>query len=172
MLFTRCTVFIIALLALLYIIGCSSSENPSQNIIDNKSSWFTNSLPVYITDWNADGTPAAGSGTLGLFNFRIDPVNINVEITSIRGSKITDVLETVDITNFLMMAPCYDCVSIGGISLNPDGNVVVTIGIRHPFGAGDPLKPISGQNRADLHVFNVEGIVISNSLARVFPGIG
>lgn len=117
-------------------------------------------------------SPASGYGALGIFNLHVDPLNLSAELTSLRSSSLQDVLEVVDITNFLRMAPCTNCVKLRSVSFNPDGNPVVTIGIKHPFKAGDPLKPISGQNRSGLHVFNVEGIVVSSTDGLTFPGLG
>ncbi|MBU1023491.1 hypothetical protein KKB99_04295, partial [bacterium] len=77
--------------------------------------------------------------------------------------------EVVDITNFMSMAPCTDCAKIKSVELNNDGNLVVSIGLKHPFAVGDPAKPITGRNRADLHVFNIEGIVISNAPGESYP---
>lgn len=71
------------------------------------------------------------------------------------------------------MAPCSDCAKIKSVSLDANGNLVVEIGLKHPFDAGDLLKPITGRNRGDLHVFNIEGIVASqDSAVTIFPGMG
>jgi hypothetical protein len=129
------------------------------------------SFPVGVTDRFPDNSPAGGVGMLGLFNLSIEPSNMTASLAPVRKAALTDVLEVVDITNFLQMAPCTDCVRLKSVSMDADGNLVLSIGIKHPFPAGDPFKPITGRNRADLHVFNVEGIVVSNSLATSFPGI-
>jgi hypothetical protein len=98
---------------------------------------------------------------MGLFTLYLDKSNANAELAPLRSSAITDTLEVVDITNFLQLSPCKDCVKISGVGLDSDNNLVVTIGIKHPFDAGDSSEPITGKNRGDLHVFNVEGIVAS-----------
>lgn len=36
------------------------------------------------------------------------------------------------------------------------------LGVKHPFPTGDPLKEITGRNRADLHVFNIEGTILTD----------
>jgi hypothetical protein len=145
--------------------GCSGSESPV-----HPETVYT-SLPVGISDMGSDGIPAGGSGALGIFNLHVDAANLNAQLTPLRQTELTDVLEVVDITNFLRLAPCVDCAKIKSVALDSDGNLVVSIGIKHPFNPGDPLKPISGRNRGDLHVFNVEGIVVSNSSGTGFPGI-
>ena len=129
-------------------------------------------IPVGVTDFSSNGTPSGGMGTLGLFSLNVDPLTQTAEMESLREGESTDVLEEVDLTNFLTIAPCTNCVKIKSVALDPDGNIVVSIGIKHPFPTGDPFKPITGKNRGDLHVFNVEGIVISNAPATTFAATG
>ncbi|MFH1514885.1 MAG: PKD domain-containing protein, partial [bacterium] len=150
-------------------IGCSSGNNP---VITNDSGEFAY-LPVGVSDYDADQNPINGYGILGLFEVNVDVGSLTGEVQSLRETSSTEVLEIVDITNFLTMAPCGDCVKLMGVELSPAGNVILKIGIKHPFGTGDSSKPISGQNRGDLHVFNVEGQVLIESMSSTnFPGIG
>jgi hypothetical protein len=109
---------------------------------------------------------------LGVFQVHVDIDTGEFELSPLRKASATDVLEVVDITNFLAMSPCTDCVRIRSVGLNADGRLFVETGIRHPFAPGDMMKPPSGKNRADLHVFNVEGIVASSMDEIEFPGIG
>jgi N-acetylneuraminic acid mutarotase len=127
---------------------------------------------VGVSDRLPDGSPASGTGALGVFNLLVNADEISAELIPLRQNSLTDTLEVVDITNFLAMAPCTDCAKIRSISIDADGNIVVSIGIKHPFPTGEPLKPISGQNRGDLHVFNVEGTVVSNGTGISFPELG
>ncbi len=148
--------------------GCSHGDNPTTPAANFDS---INYLKVGISERFPDGSPASGVGVLGLFNLSIDPSKAAAELVSLRNTALTDVLEVVDITNFLQMAPCYDCARIGSVSLDDDSNLVVSIGIKHPFDLGDPAKPITGRNRADLHVFNVEGTIVSNVAGDSFTGL-
>jgi hypothetical protein len=165
-----------ALLIFLVVIGCSGGTSlvtPSGNGTSGiEIKPLTGSLGVGVADYLPDGSPASGMGLMGLYTLAIDPVNSTAELTPIRNGALTDVLEVVDITNFLSLAPCTDCAKMKSISLDADGNPVISIGIKHPFDCGDPLKPVTGKNRADLHVFNVEGIIVSNADGTSFPGIG
>jgi hypothetical protein len=129
-------------------------------------------IPIGVSDTFPDGSPSSGMGALGLFNLSIDSANGTAELASLRQTALADVLEVVDITNFLQMSPCYDCAKIGAVSIDADGNLVVSIGIKHPFPAGDPFKPISGKNRGDLHVFNIEGTIVSNLAGYSFAELG
>ncbi len=160
-----CTVIFMLLL-----FGCSSGNAPVTP--DNEAMDSNYSMPVGVSTLFPDGSPASGMGALGVFNLSVNADEISAELTPIRQNSLTDVLEVVDITNFLQMAPCSDCAKIGSISIDIDGNLVVSIGIKHPFEAGDSLKPISGKNRGDLHVFNIEGTIVSNLTGTSFPGLG
>ena len=168
---------IFVLLALFILYGCSGSGNPTIPSGSESTAKLNNitynSLPVGVSDYSADGKPTAGYGALGLFNVHLDKTSLTGDITSLRSAGSTDVLEIVDITNFLRMAPCTNCVKLMNVSLDADSHLVAKIGIRHPFQAGDPFKPITGKNRADLHIFDIEGIVVSDGTSTTaFSGIG
>lgn len=156
---------IMILTVLVLIIGCSKGNLGPTTPQDTHDLDY---LPVGVSSWN-DSLPSEGSGFLGLYELEINPAELSAELVSLRKSALTDILEVVDITNFLMMAPCTDCAKVISISLDEDSHPVVRIGIRHPFEAGDLLKPISGRNRGDLHVFNVEGIIVSDAPVILFP---
>jgi hypothetical protein len=162
---------IILLIILFLTAGCSKSLSMTEPGFESNPGKFElsmdNLLPVLVSDWGEPGDPLAGMGTIGLYHVSLNSNTLNGEISSLRQSSLADVLETVDITNFLALAPCTSCARIDNISIDSDNNVVASIGIKHPFDPGDPLKPITGRNRADLHVFNVEGIVVSQSAGSI-----
>ena len=163
---------VVLILLLTAILGCSSSSEKSVSPT-MPTSGITGNLPIGVSDRFPDGSPSEGFGVMGLFELTIDALNMRAELTPIRKSALTDVLEVVDITNFLMMAPCTTCVKIKSVAMDADGHLVVSIGIRHPFPTGDPFKPITGKNRADLHVFNIEGILASQGTSTAgFPNLG
>ena len=162
------TMLLIAILLILT--GCG---NGSSSVLQPVHPVLNADQPILVgvTEFDEGGNPASGVGALGIFSLRLDKGELIADLSPLRNVALTDVLEIVDITNFLQMAPCTDCVKIKSVSLNMDGNLVVSMGIKHPFDAGDPLKPPTGKNRADLHVFNVEGTIISNATGVVYPGI-
>ncbi|MBU1023054.1 hypothetical protein KKB99_02100, partial [bacterium] len=127
----------------LYDVNLLSTSNPS----------------VFASTRDENGFPSEGEGLIGAFTINLATDPLSAEIVPIRKTNITDSLETLDITNFLTYHPCSDCVRIKSIGINIDNQLVMAIGIKHPFDIGDPLEPISGKNRIDLHVFNVEGIL-------------
>ncbi|MFH1514515.1 MAG: PKD domain-containing protein [bacterium] len=121
------------------------------------------SLPVLVSDSDRTGAIKGGFGAIGLFQVFVDATNLSGEMIPLRSTLSTDVLEIVDITNFLTLSPCSDCVKLESIGLDTKSNLVLEIGIRHPFDAPNLEETASGTNRADLHVFNVEGTIIGES---------
>jgi len=164
--------FLLVFTSAIIISSCSHIEPGTPSVPDNQQDLnYSGNIPnppVYVSDYDSSGNPLAGMGVLGIYSGYIDSTNLIGEVIPLRTNSLTDTLEVVDITNFLTLSPCTDCVKIKSISRNPDGYPVVTIGIRHPFDAGEPLKPITGRNRADLHVFNVEGIIAVESDDLIF----
>lgn len=158
------------------LVGCSSNVNimspdSSQAPSDNTN---LNTPGIAVEEVSSDGTPISGEGVIGLYQVTIDSTSLSAEISNMRSGALDDVLEIVDITNFLALSPCTDCAKIESIELDSENHIVLKIGIKHPFPAGDESKPITARNRGDLHVFNIEGTVIfdDSSDSTLFPGIG
>jgi len=134
---------------LMIIFGCSATSRSPAEIL----------LPPANDSFNS---PQSEFRILGAFTLKLNRNNLAAELLPLRKAAITDTLEVVDITGYLITEPCLDCARISKIGLDTDENIVATIGIKHPMDAGNPLQAISWKNRADLHVFNVEGIILSN----------
>jgi hypothetical protein len=96
-------------------------------------------------------------------------------MVSLRDASTADVIEAIDLTTFLTILPCNNCVRLDKIELTTDSDLAVYISIKHPFPMGDPGKPIKATNRADLLGYNIEGIVVgdgpatSNALGVRYP---
>ena len=160
---------IIGLMILLSVLGCSGGKSP---VLPSGTGQKTDSTPIDIFQESTDPSPYFSAGLLGIFSGHIDAANLTGELVPFRDMQNQDVLEVVDLTNFLHLAPCTNCVKVHSVQLDSDNHLVVNIGIRHPFPLGDPLKPPTGRNRLDLHVFNIEGIVAMTSSTSVsFPGL-
>lgn len=146
------------LFTLLFQISCSTNTptTPS-NTIDCSSDF---NLPVLISSRNIDGNPTDGIGMLGAYFVNVETNPLSCELVPVRNASTIDSLEVIDITNFLSYVPCRDCIKISNIGFDEDNQIVMTIGIKHPFDIGDPLEPVTGKNRIDLHIFNIEGILI------------
>ncbi len=166
----RLSLFICFFTACLIFSGCSGSNistAPGVTAFDS-----TDLALDGVSDFDANGKPLAGCGSLGLFEIHVNVETLEGEITPFRTTASADVLEIVDITNFLQVAPCTECVKLRSIALDSDENLVLSIGIKHPFGAGDAGELISGRNRADLHVFNVEGTILASTAnVDIFGGL-
>ena len=102
---------------LMFFAGCSSKANPATPSNDT----YSGQLPVGVSDRFPDNSPASGFGALGIFNLNISANETEAELTPLRESLLTDVLEVVDITNFLQLAPCNDCAHIESVNLDLDG---------------------------------------------------
>jgi hypothetical protein len=109
------------------------------------------------------GSAEINSGMLGLYQITLDSASGTGSIEPVRGAAAMDVLEAVDITGFMTQKPCSDCARIFGVGINLDGNIIMNLGVKHPFEAGNPAEPITGKNRIDLHVFNIEGTIITDN---------
>ena len=146
--------------------GCSSGKNPltPQDPVNqavnniNLHQSLPDSIPVAFTGDLPDGG-RTGYGVLGVFDARIDPVNLTGELISRRKASAIKDSFVVDITNFLTITPCTDCLKITKIELNEENNLVVRFDIRHPFEHGTFAEPPSARNRLDLHLFDVFGVL-------------
>jgi PKD repeat protein len=141
---------------LIILLGCSGGNNSPLTPGINQGSQTS----VGVSNLLSDGNPSGGSGLIGIYEISVDKGAMTAEMTSLRSSSAIDTLEVVDITGFMSVSPCKDCAKIRSVGVDTNGNVVLSIGIKHPFAAGDPANQITGKNRADLHIFNVEGVMV------------
>ncbi|MCD6216800.1 hypothetical protein J7L05_02930 [bacterium] len=157
----------------LMLTSCSSGggiTTPSPDDSAFQASSYSD-FPVAVSGWLADGSPSGGTGMLGIFQAHIDIANLSGELVPLRDGALADVIEAIDITGFLTVSPCYDCVKLESVSLNSSGNLVLSIAIKHPFPMGNPSNPITSMNRADLIVYNVEGIIVTDG-AGIYNALG
>lgn len=118
--------------------GCSSdSNNP---VLPGTS----NTTPV-ISQFEQDGV-ITGQGFIGVWDVIADPVNLTVESAMPRALSGLGDTFYVDLTWFLTGSPCVDCLKINSIALDSDQNIVLGVGVKHPFQPGA---------RLDLHVFDL-----------------
>jgi hypothetical protein len=157
--------FLIFLLSLT-IIGCSGGGNlpvtPSQSS-DNPGAIISEEFhPTDASDvlYSYDSDTAIAYKAFGIYQVIIDPSNLTAELLpSRRSSKIGDTFDA-DLTQFLTVTPCYNCIRIDGIEMVGTNQVQVGFAIKHPF--GDITK------RPDLHAFDVRGIIIADG-NQTFP---
>lgn len=142
---------------ILVIIGCSKSghfDSVSPPIVQNEQSNII-SEPTYMRTGQF-----SYQGMIGVYSLKVDPNKPSAELSHLRESSDLGQSYAVDITNFLALKPCNDCVRIKSIRMEPDKTITLQIGARHPFPLpADPNNPLSNE-RLDLHVFDVEGILV------------
>ncbi|MBU1023948.1 hypothetical protein KKB99_06665, partial [bacterium] len=165
-------VLIIGIL-LLVAFGCSKGNVPTAPEAESYDN-INADLPLFVTSYDSEGMPSGGDAALGVFSVRVDTKTLEYEMTPLRnsaeGSK--DVLEVLSITNFVTGWPCKDCASLLEVGMLDENRLNLLFGIKHPFPTPKPGEPGSAKNRADLHVFNVEGMLVLDDTAQNFPNIG
>ncbi|MFH1515367.1 MAG: hypothetical protein ABIG42_07905, partial [bacterium] len=166
----RLSKFVFIILSVVIIAGCSSNgtgvvtpDNSGPNSIGEEETYAND--PLIVSNISDEGVITGGVGTLGFFEGNLNLKTLEATLTPLRssGRALEDSL-VVDITTFLKISPCADCVKIGGVSLDSQGNPVLKIGVSHPFPPGDKNNEPSPTNRLDLHVFSARGFVISDGL--------
>jgi len=124
------------------------------------------SLPVIAFD----GETALG--LFGAFNLMLSPTKTDAELVPMRSPAIGESY-IVSGSAFFTMTPCSDCLKISSISLSLEENIILGFKVKHPFPAGDPLKPPTARNRNDLDVFDLALIVVPlEKTADNYPLIG
>jgi hypothetical protein len=96
----------------------------------------------------------------GVYYVTIDPVALTGEIIPSRNASGVGMTFDADLTQFLTIAPCPNCLQIASIGLTADSQIAVGFAVKHPF--ADPAK------RPDLHGFDVRGIVLAEGTT-TFP---
>lgn len=113
---------------------------------------------------------------LGLVAIDLDPETLQVTFAPLTVPERSGQggLESVHLTSYLTTKPCADCLKIAGVRRLPGGQLGLDVAIRHPFTPGNPDLPGSATNRLDLHVYNVEGVLLVNDFEQktTFPGLG
>jgi len=146
------------------LVGCSGGGKgpiePGLNLPADEMPSSNNETAIYTPDGMLEG------GTLPML-FGIYEVELNLDALEgdIHPFRTTDVLGDsfmVDITPFLSIDPCADCIDIKSIALSSEGYVEVTFQTKHPFDTS---------RRYDLHVFDLRGIVVTGDNTRQFDKI-
>jgi hypothetical protein len=135
------------------IMGCSGNS-PT---LPNQGSTQSDSLP--IIGFAESGGVSNALGLLGAYELIMDPETVSAELTAKRTSAIGESF-IVSGKGFFTITPCSDCFKIKRISLDSDGNVVLTFHLKHPFEPGNDAKPPTARNRKDLDIFDTACIVV------------
>jgi len=126
-----------------------SDETNNNAPISSEELVITNASDVLY----ADASRATAYKAFGIYQVVLDPKSLTAEITPSRKSQSIGMTFDSDLTQFLTVSPCTDCLGIYGIRLIPPDQVEIGFGVKHPF--ADIAK------RPDLHGFDVRGIVLA-----------
>lgn len=152
-------------------ISCSGGNNPvaSSAIPDGRVIVDNELTPGQLTGT----TPPLSSnrGVWGAWKVHLDTENLTAELTPAVNSvdrsamKIGDFYDA-DLSQFLTVSPCADCLQISGLKIETNGlistlNIDVTM--KHPFG--------NLAKRPDLHGFDVRLIFASDYPRMSFPNM-
>jgi len=135
----KLSILILMLSMMLLFVGCSDSRNPVVPGESHDISTLSQSDRTY-------------PGMLGAWKVLIDTKNMTAEIIPARNAaKIGDCFDA-DLSQFLTVSPCENCLSIAGIQVSPEKNIYLKLRMRHPF--------TNRTTRPDLHGFDVRAIFI------------
>jgi len=157
-------VFIVVIVV--FIFGCSSSSNLTTPETENRNPISSSSKISYhpIINHSVDGVTSY-QGVFGAWKIHIDPLNLSAEIIPPRNAQAIGNIFDADLSQFLEVSPCADCISIGKVYLDAYEDLNVEFRMKHPFS--------NIATRPDLHGFDVRGIFIGESLEsyQSFPDI-
>ena len=148
--------FFMILVPVVLLAACSGGANPvspgTAGLPDVSAR-----MPVYVSQ--VSDNLIAGTGVLGLYQVTIDPGNLTYEVNQVRTSSFVPNEYEIDLTTALTVKICKDCFRINSIGLAGNGDLLIDAGVKHPFPKITSL-PAPKPQRPDLHIFDVQGIVI------------
>lgn len=164
------------LAALVAVVGCNGGSDAPTSPTDPVTQRDSSDLPVLVSSTTPDGTPLASSGTMAAYRVSLDLATMKGTLSPLlRSAQVGDPefkepgdSLLLDATGFFQQSPCSDCLRIDGLGINGLNEVLVTIGLRHPFPIPAATLPIEKQ-RWDLHIFDAAGIVLSAPTDEVVP---
>lgn len=147
----KITTLISGLIFIFLSVACSSGSTPvaPSNAIDSDS------LSDLVSSGSAPETPVNTRGVFGAWQIAIDTSTLTAEILPARNAQAIGNIFDADLTQFLEVSPCANCVEIGDIFFDGYNNLNVSMMMKHPF--SNLLK------RPDLHGFDVRGIFVMPS---------
>jgi hypothetical protein len=142
----RTIVFLLTIaLSVMMISSCSGGRSPittSENQLPDNSAISQKSVA------------AAYPGVFGAWKVTVDIETLTAEIIPARNASAIGNTFDADLSQFLMVSPCHNCLAIGGIEVEDDELLDMDIYMRHPF--ADISK------RPDLHGFDVRAIFLNS----------
>jgi hypothetical protein len=153
---------LLSCLSILVCVLCACSKGSNPTTPGNESSqWNITTVPVAESNPGLDENPYRG--VFGAWKVLIDRENLTAEIIPARNAaKIGDIFDA-DLSQFLTVSPCSNCMNISGVRIARDGNLHLDLQIRHPFS--------NLASRPDLHGFDVRAIFIGEAVATAYDPI-
>jgi hypothetical protein len=132
--------FIVAVMILVLFVSCSKGVNPltPDSIV---------SEPPTVSETGTQFMDNPYRGVFGAWKVIIDPDTLTAEIEPARNAQAIGLIVDADLSQFLTISPCNNCLRITGVRYNHNQGLILEIGLRHPF--------LNGAARPDLHGFDV-----------------
>ena len=148
--FPRCAsqLLLTGLLALLALVGCGGGSKSAAPTTQP-------GLPAISRGESLSHRLPSNEAALGVYSLSLDfsaGVAAVLPIQPPRDATAIGDTVTPDITPYLNQSPCADCFKVKAMAKDPDGNLLIDFGLRHPFS--------STALRSDLSVFDARAILI------------
>lgn len=149
-------------LALALITGCAQSSGTTPTLPAGAGSETNPFGPDVVLDGMA-------TGALGALNVSIDPATLEILTSPVVSRETAGQGDIFHLSIRPFLQPRN--LRVTGIALNGDGNIEVSVLLTHPFAAPADLNPpVSATKRVDLHVFDVNGILVADGSDEFFGG--
>ena len=150
----RFFVLVIVLTIVAFLIGCSSGGG-SNPLTPEKTTGSMDNVPIIgVTDAQSSFNAI---GLFGAYELTINS-DLTTELVSKRVGAIGEDY-IVSGLGFFTIKPCPTCLKMTGVEITPDGNVLLTFEISHPFKKGNTSEPPTAANRLDLDVFDLAMVI-------------
>jgi hypothetical protein len=153
---------IFTILVLTAVSACSNGANPVTPGSQDKNINLEQPLVSESNYLNDGANPYRG--VFGAWKVIIDPDTLTAEIEPARNAQAVGLIVDADLSQFLTVSPCSNCMRITAIRYDADKGLILSIGLKHPFA--------NGVTRPDLHGFDVRLIfLIAEPYAQTWNGI-
>ena len=147
-------------------LSCSSATKQTSPSLDNVPVFGNKSQIPYspIINSSVDGVTSI-QGAFGVWKVHIDTQTMTAEIVPARNARKIGEIYDADLSQFLTVSPCENCLSITKVAIDDYYMVNVDFRLKHPF--------TNIAARPDLHGFDVRGILIiaPHPMASTYPAI-
>jgi hypothetical protein len=147
------TILIIsAVLIIMLSLSCSNGTNPlvPSNSTGNPQSEFAPDVSNGTIP--SDSAKVDNRGVFGAWRVVLDPATLTAEMVPARNAQGIGLIVDSDLSQFLTVTPCSDCMSIARFYQDGYENYALELKMKHPFP--------NGAARPDLHGFDVRAIFI------------